>query len=267
MTTEIEKLGSFARRLVESYEDNTELDSICNLENYDEARHSHREFSQIGKRSNLPRRFFRSEGVVLKPLIQQFIDSITTGEVVSVLSSITTAAEEGEIDSFEVSEFTYESIIVESFGHVYDPDLIFIPNTTDFRVKLNEWRENNRIKYEEDGTYIAGASDIKVKWLPSKWGIEDILLYNTDDVDVVQKRSIDKEYPEYIDPIDDLDIQNPNDRMMVYLGKQFDGEEDEYELLIRTIISEAKITGYMPHGATVINLADELLPQDYYQSE
>lgn len=70
----------------------------------------------------------------MESLIQQFVDSITTGEVVSILSSIRTAAEQGEIDSFEVSEFTYESIIVTSFDYVYDPDVIYIPNSKDFRM-------------------------------------------------------------------------------------------------------------------------------------
>lgn len=269
MTSEIEEVSSFARELVDGYEDSTELGEISDLEEYDDRKHSHREFVQLGKRTNLPKRFFRDESVVLKPLIQQFVDSITTGEVISTLSSIRTAAEQGEIDSFEVDEFSYDSIIVTSFEHVYDPDVIYIPNSKDFRMQLHEWRNEGRIKSKEDGIYIAGASDIEVKWMPSKWGIDDILLFNRDNINVVQKRYSDAEYPEYIDSVEGFSAAKADDRLMVYLGEEFDEEEDEeaFELLIRSVISEPRLTGNMPHGATVIKLPDELLPEKYGQNE
>lgn len=265
MTSEIEEVSTFARELVESYEDSTELDEISNLEKYDDRKHTHREFIQLGKRTNLPKRFFRDEGVVLKPLIQQFVDSITTGEVVSILSSIRTAAEQGDIDLFEVSEFSYSSIIVTSFDHVYDPDVIYIPNSKDFRMQLHEWRNEGRIKSKDDGIYIAGASDIEVRWMPSKWGIDDILLFNRDDVNVVQKRYSDADYPEYIYSVEGFNAAKTDDRLMTYLGEEFDEDEgeDAFELLIRSVISEPRLTGNMPHGATVIELPDELLPEKY----
>ncbi len=269
MTSEIEEVRSFARELVDSYEDSTKLEEISNLEEYDDRKHSHREFVQLGKRTNLPKRFFRDEGVILKPLVQQFVDSITTGEVRSILSSIRTAAERGEIDSFEVSEFSYDEIIVTSFDHVYDPDLIYLPNSKDFRMQLHEWRNEGRIKSKEDGMYIAGASDIKVRWMPSKWGIDDILLFNRDDVNVVQKRYSDVDYPEYIDSVEGFNASKADDRLMIYLGEEFDEdeEEDEFELLIRSVISEPRLTGNMPHGATVIELPDEILPEGYNSQE
>ena len=265
MTSEIEEVSSFARELVDSYEDSTELEEISNLGDYDDRKHSHREFVQLGKRTNLPKRFFRDEGVVLKALIQQFVDSITTGEVVSILSSIRTAAEKGEIDSFEVSEFSYDSIIVSSFDHVYDPDIIYIPNSKDFRMQLHEWRNDGRIKSKKDGIYIAGASDIEVRWMPSKWGIDDMLLFSRDDVNVVQKRYSDADHPEYIDSVEGFNAAKADDRLMIYLGEEFDEdeEEDEFELLIRSVISEPRLTGNMPHGATVIELPDDLLPKKY----
>jgi hypothetical protein len=265
MTSEIQEINSFAREIVNSYEDSTELDEISKIKDYNDRNHSHREFVQVGKRTRLPKRFFGDEGVVLKPLIQQFIDSITTGEVVSILSSIQTAAEQGEIDSFEASEFSYDSIIVNSFDHVYNPNIIYIPNSTDFRIRLNEWRDDGRIKSKQDGLYIAGASDIKVKWMPSSWGIKDIVLYNMQDVNVVQKRYADGNHPEYIDSVEGFDAAKPDDRLMVYLGEEFDEENDEdaYELLIRSVISEPRLTGSLPHGATVINLPDEILPEEY----
>jgi len=265
MTSGIAQAGSFARECVDTYEDSTELGEISHLKEYEERKHSHREFVQIGKRSDLPKRFFREEGVVLEPLIQQFIDSITTGEVVSILSSIRTAAKEEEIDSFEVSEFTYDSVIVNSFDHVYNPNIIYIPNSKDFRMELHKWRGEGRIKSKEDGLYIAGASDIKVKWMPSKWGIDDIILYNVDDVNIVEKRYSDANYPEYIDSVEGFNAAKPDDRLMVYLGEKFeeDADEEEFELLARSVISEPRLTGNMPHGATVMNLPDELLPEKY----
>ncbi|WP_136689961.1 hypothetical protein [Halorhabdus amylolytica] len=265
MTSEIEEVNSFAREIVSNYEESTELDEVSNVTEYDERTHSHQEFAQVGKRSNLPKRFFRDEGVILKPLIQQFVDSITTGEIVSILSSIRAAAEQGEIDSFEVSEFSYDSIIVNSFDHVYDPDIIYIPNSTDFRMQLHEWRSDGRIKSKEDGMYIAGASDIKVEWMPSKWGIDDIVLYNKENVNVVQKRYADSDRPEYIGSVEGFNAPKPDDRLMVYLGEEFDEDKDEevFEILIRSVISEPQLTGNMPHGATVINLSDKIIPEDY----
>lgn len=64
MTSEIEEVSSFARELVDSYEDSTELEDISNIKEYSDRQHAHREFVQIGKRSNLPKRFFRDEGVI-----------------------------------------------------------------------------------------------------------------------------------------------------------------------------------------------------------
>lgn len=265
MKSEIEDVSSFARELVDSYEEHTELDDICNNQEFSERKHSHREFVQIGKRSNLPKRFFRDEGVVLEPLIQQFVDSITTGEVISILSSIRTAADQEKIDSFEASEFTYESIIVNSFDHVYDPNIIYIPNSKDFRMRLHEWQNEGRVMSKEDGIYIAGASDIEVKWMPSKWGIDDILLFNRNNVSIAQKKYSDAKYPEYIDPVEEFNAAKPDDRLMVYLGEEFDENEDEeeFELLIRSVISEPRLTGNMPYGATIIELHDKLLPENF----
>ncbi|WP_154552726.1 hypothetical protein [Halorhabdus sp. CBA1104] len=269
MTFEIEEVNSFSRKLVDNYEDSTELEEISDLEEYDDRKHSHREFVQLGKRINLPKRFFRDESVVLKPLIPQFVDSITTGEVISILSSIRTAAEQGEIDSFEVSDFSYDSIIVNSFDHVYEPDVIYIPNSRDFRMKLHEWRNEGRIKYKENRLYIAGASDIEVRWMPSKWGIDDMLLFNRDNINVAQKRYSDADHPEYIDSVEGFNGAKSDDRLMIYLGEEFDEDEgeDEFELLIRSVISEPRLTGNMPHGATVIELPNELLPENYNSQE
>jgi hypothetical protein len=255
---EIDRLESFARSLVEEYEDSTKLDSISDLDDYSEIEHRNREFVQIGKRSNLPKRFFHDESTVTEPLVNQFVDSITIGEVVSVLSSIEDGVDDNEVGSFEISDFSYESLIVESFSHVYDPDMIYIPNDKDFRKELLDWRHEGRIKSKQDGLYIAGASDIKVNWMPSKWGIENILVFNSNDIHVVQKQFADADFPEYIEPVNGFDAAENDDRLMLYIGKEFKDNPDEYELFIRSIISKPRFTGYMPHSACVVELSSEL---------
>jgi hypothetical protein len=262
MTYEIEQVESFVRYMIDQYEESTRLDSMADLVDYNEDKHEQRDYFQMGKRSNLPKRFFEDEATLTDPLAEQLVDAITTSEVIGFLSSIKNISEEKnqEVGTYEISEFTYESVIVNSFDYVYDPDFIFIPNSKDWRMEIHDWRSEGRVKSKDDGLYIAGASDIELNWMPTKWDINEIILFNSEDIRLIQKRYQDVDSPEYIEPVEDFDAAEDNDRLMVYLGKQFKDNPDEFELLARSIVSKPQFTDYLPHAACVAKLTGDLSP-------
>lgn len=255
------QLNSFARDVVDRYNENTKLGEITNLEDYNEDQHQRRDFIQIGKRSNLPKDIFYEERATDTVMISsQFAKAIIIAEQKYILSYIQESVDDGTLDSYEADEFTFESIITPSFDTVYNPDYIFLPNDVRYRKSLLNWREDGFVKNRGDGQYIAGAGDIKVEWMPSNWGFENAFLFNSQDISVVQKRYKDAEYPEGIDPVREFDGSEEDDRLMVYLGKEFPEEPDQFEFFVRTVISEPRFTGFSPYPAAEIELIGDAAP-------
>lgn len=256
MSISRDRLRSFARETVAEYDKRTVLSSISDLEIYDETRHSYRDFVQLGKRVNLPKRFFYEDSAThTASLSTSFIDSLVTSEENFILSAIEDAVKQEQLDSYEVDEFTFNSLIVESFEYVYEADYIYIPNNKEYRMTLQEWRERGRVKYEDRSQYVLGASEIEVRWIPSSWGFTDAFLFNSGDIEVVQKRYMDAEFPNYIEHIRDFDAAESNDQLMIYIGEHPE-EPDEFEFFYRVVLSEPRFTGYRPYGATIARLPD-----------
>jgi hypothetical protein len=256
MSISRDRLRSFVRETVAEYDKRTVLGSISDLEIYDETQHSYRDFIQLGKRINLPERFFYEDSAThTASLSTSFIDSLIISEEKFVLSTIEDSVEQDQLDSYEVDEFTFGSLITESFDHVYDADYIYIPNDKEYRMILQEWRERGRVKYEDRTQYVLGASEIEVRWIPSSWGFTDAFIFNSRDIEVVQKRYVDAKIPNYIEHIRDFDAAENDDKLMVYIGEHPE-EPDEFEFFYRVVVSEPRFTGYSPHGATIARLPD-----------
>lgn len=258
MAERFEELYEFARETVSSYEEKSRLDSITNLSKYNKDLHSHREFVEIGKRSNLPKHFFGAESTVTISISQSFADAVATGEVVSILDAIEENVENGNLDKFDVGDFNFQEVIIESFDHVYDPDMIFLPNSKELRMELMEWSKNGRVLWEEGNQYIMGSSKILVNWMPSSWGFQDAYIFNRNDIDVVQKQYKDVSPPDYINRVQDFDGAMGDDKLMIYLGSQFKDRPDEYELIVRSVISKPRFTGRMPKSAVKVDISSAI---------
>lgn len=256
MSISRDRLRSFVRETVAEYGKRTILGSISNLEIYDETRHSYRDFVQLGKRVNLPERFFYEDSAThTASLSTSFVDSLVTSEEKFVLSGIEESVEHDQLDSYEVDEFAFDSVIIESFEYVYDADYIYIPNSKEYRMILQEWRERGRVKYEDRTQYVLGASEIEVRWMPSSWGFTDVFIFNSRDIETVQKRYVDVEFPNYIEHIRDFNAAESDDQLMVYIGEHPE-KSDEFEFFYRVVVSEPRFTGYSPYGATIARLPD-----------
>ena len=248
------KLSSFVRELVDEYNEESVLSSISNLERYDQTRHKDLDYIQLGRRINLPKDFFYENSVThTAGLPTRFIRSVTASEENFILSSIDESVEEDRLDTYSVDEFSFESLIVESFEYVYEADHIYIPNTKEYRMKFHEWVESGRAKYEGRHQYVLGASEIEVKWMPSSWGFNDAFIFNSDDIIVVQKRYSDSGAPDSIEHLGNIDIAKKDDEVMVYIG-QHPEENDEFEFFYRVILSKPRFTGYSPYAATIARL-------------
>ena len=233
-----EKLNIFFREMVEEYDERSILNSISGLDEYDERLHQNRHFVQIGKRVNLPKRYFyENENVHTKSLYASFIDSLIASERRFIPSSIQEEVQDGELDSFEIDDFNYDTLVRESNNYVLDADHIFLPNEIDYRKTIYDWREDGLVEFKDTSAYIQGVSELEVQWMPGSWDFSNGFVFDSEKVDVVQKRYDDVHPPDYIKNWTNYDYSDEDDRLMIYLGDIPD-ESDEFDFFHRIVVSE-----------------------------
>ncbi|WP_324663606.1 hypothetical protein [Haloarcula sediminis] len=240
MSISTEKLEKFVQQLQEAYSEESFLQEYVERSSFNPEQHTEREYVQIGKRSNLPKRFFfEDEAVVNQVLSNDFAKTIAQGEKRHILSTIEKQANSGHLSQVTVDDFEFD-IIIEAYSEVYEPDYLFLPNNTEYRQTLFDWQKRGHI---ETGyrTVAIGQSEIEIKWIPSKLEISGGFLFNSDSIEVVQKQYKDADRPDEADFMPGTDWCSEEDFLMTYFGKKFNGDPDEFDFWLRTIISEPRL--------------------------
>lgn len=240
----------FARQMQEEYHEETLLPEICNRQFYSET-DKNLEYVQIGKRTPIPVEVFRQG--ILKPTTHPMARSIVTGEENFVLNDLVNAAEDGVIESAEMEELSY-SMIEEAVERVDDADTVFIPYADSYTTEVNDWLR--------EGLSVSGGTQLQIQGnrldirrITPSFGIKDVLVTNSDEIDLVQKRAEDTSLPKGLDVDDSMLYVNEGKDFMVYFDQETDlGEpDDEYDefldVVFRVVISQP-----MPSSDSAIRL-------------
>lgn len=237
MSISINKLEGFVQQLQDAYSEESFIQEFVDWRPFETERDTDREYVQIGRRSNLPKRFFfEDEAVANQVISNDFAKTIAQGEKRKIFSDIVNQADSGNISQLSVENFTFDSII-EAYSEVYEPDYLFLPNKTEYRQTLLNWRDEGYIR-QDYRTVEIGQSKIGINWLPSKLDIEGGYLFNEESINVVQKRYKDSNPPDEADFRPEEGLCSEVDFLMAYFGSEFNGDSEEFDFWLRTIISE-----------------------------
>lgn len=237
MNISIEKLERFVRQIQDAYGEESFLQEYVNFRAFDSNRDNDREFIQIGRRTNLPKEYFSEESNNINQVLSgDFAKTIARGEKRFVLSEIEEQANNERISQISVDEFNFNTI-VQSYGEVYEPDYLFLPNKTEYRESLFEWRNNGYIE-SDFRTIVMGQSKIEINWIPTNLEIDGGFLFNSDSINVIQKRYQDANQPDDADFMPNKDWCSEDDLLMAYFGSKFRENPDEFDFWIRSIISK-----------------------------
>lgn len=240
MSVSTEKLERFVRQLQDAYSEESFVQEYVDCSPFQPGSHREREYIQIGRRSNLPKRFFFDDEAVANQVISNdFAKTIAQGEKRHILSTIEQQANSGNLSQITVNDFELD-VIVDAYSEVYEPDFLFIPNSTEYRQKLFDWQKTGHIETDYR-TVIIGQSEIQIRWIPDKLEISGGFLFNSDSIDVVQKRYKDANPPDEADFMPEENWCSDEDFLMAYFGKEFDNNPDEFDFWLRTIISKPRL--------------------------
>jgi len=240
MSVSTEKLERFVQQLQDAYSEESFIEEYVDRSSFESERHTEREYVQIGRRSNLPKRFFfKDEAVVNQVISNDFAKTIAQGEKRHILSTIEKQANSGHLSQVSVDDFEFD-IIIKAYSEVYEPDYLFLPNNTEYRQTLFNWQERGHIETDYR-TVAIGQSQIETKWIPSKLETRGGCLFDRDSIDVVQKQYKDANRPDEADFMSRKDWCSDEDFLMAYFGKEFNGDPDEFDFWLRTIISEPRL--------------------------
>ncbi|RJX44233.1 hypothetical protein DM826_03935 [Halonotius aquaticus] len=231
------KLEKFVHQMQEAYAKESFVHEYVDWRPFQPEQDSDREYVQIGKRSNLPKRFFSDEQIATNEILGfDFAKVISRGEKRHILSTIKQRANSGQISQVATNEFNFDTLI-QAFGEVYEPDYLFLPNEANYRTALVNWRKDGRITNSRMNVEIA-QSEVEIEWVPSKLELDGGYLFNSDSVNIVQKTYSDIDKPDDADFRPDRDWCSENDFLMAYFGDAFEGDQSEFDFWIRTILSK-----------------------------
>lgn len=241
MSISTNKLQKFVRQIQDAYDNESFIQEYLDHNEFDPSQHEGREYVQIGRRTNLPKKYFSEDEATMNQVIgTDFARTIARGEKRYVLSTVEEQADEDLVSQISVDEFNFETI-VDAYGKVYDPDYLFLPNKTEYRQELFDWRNKGYIE-SDFHTIIIGQSKIEVNWIPTNLEINGGFLFNEESINIVQKQYQHADRPSEADFMTGKQWCSEDDLLMIYFGEEFRGCSDEFDFWIRSIISEPFLT-------------------------
>lgn len=239
MEIDTDELEEFVRNLEEAYLDESFIQTYTQTRRFDPDRDENKEFVQIGKRSNLPKRYFRDENVTHIILGDDFARHIARGEERFILREIAEQANDGKIGQIETPRFDVDTI-VDGFGKVYNPDFLFIPREVNFKEIIMDL-DSEGLLNQGNLSVSVGGPEVEIRMIPDNLEVSGGFLYNGESVDVVQKLYGDVDRPEEADYYPDRDWCREDDPLMVYFGERFKDNPEEFEFWFRTVISKPRL--------------------------
>lgn len=229
----------FARQMQEEYRKTTPLPEFCNKRGVKE-RDKNLEFVQLGRRIPVPITVF--EQGILEPTTGPFARSISKGEEKFFLTDLINAADDETIPSVEMNDLSTDAI-GEAVNKLGVADTVFIPHADEYTTTVNDWLKNGTSLH--GGTQLeVNSSTLDIRRFSPDFGIKDVVVTNSQEIDLVQKQAEETLPPKGLDVDETLTYLNDGQEFMVYFAEntesgQPDDQYDEYlDVVFRVVISQ-----------------------------
>lgn len=249
------KLRNFVSHMNASYEEKTVLNTFSHVNQFDPEKHGSKSYIQIGRRHNLPKRFFYKEDNYHNlHLAENFADSIVTGEQVYIAES---CIESSKVRSLNVGDIPDFEDLLTACRDLANPDHLFVPIHKEFYKRVNEWIQQYGSFSGDYETVTVGSSEMKIRWLSTDSGLRSIVAVDSGYTPIVQKYGGQAEEPSGLDIIEKYSEFSEGNRLICTFGEydEPEGEEEEFDFLYRSVFSEPQLTEY---SASVIEIPDTL---------
>lgn len=251
MPVDEQQLRQFANDLNSDYEQDSILTNHHEVIPYDEDRHSSKSFIQIGRRTNLPKRFFaQGDNYSTLPIASKFAKSIVTGEKGFIARSFIDEVD-GEIESVELEENLTFDPILEAYRQVPDPDYILIPIYKEFHRTVSQWARNQESWMDDFRTLNVGTSKVQILWVSTDLDIRDIVVVDTDYTRIIRKEGGQSSPPPNVDAIQEYEEFSRGKPVICTFGR----DSEEFDFAYRTVLSELDLTEY---SGFVIEVPDDM---------
>jgi hypothetical protein len=252
MTVDYADLREFAEGCIESYQENSILSDICTVMEYNKQRHREKEYLGIGKRINLPKRFFSDPSTATVGIESDVGRAVFKGERNYMLREVRNQAAHGQIEDYAVEEFNYESLSQVLEGTTFTH--IFLPLRKDADETAIDWlHQNSDVYFTDRKMYIERTiEDVRVHILPSdsEFGNNRAFALDSNSIRVVQKKKKRTDDPKRMELIDEYRNIGVSENLMIYFGKHNESP-DKFDFLYRVLLSKPEI---QPDGAAAIHI-------------
>jgi len=251
MPVDEQQLRRFVNDLNSDYEQDSMLTKHHEVIPYDEDRDSGESFIQIGRRTNLPKRFFaQGDNYSTFQISSQFAKSIVTGEKGFIARSFIDEVD-GEVESAELEENLTFDLILEAYRQVPDPDYILIPIYKEFHRTVSQWARNQESWMDGFRTLEVGTSKVQILWVSTDLDIRDIVVVDTDYTRIIRKEGGQSSPPPEVDVIQEYEEFSRGKPVLCTFGQ----DSEEFDFVYRTVLSEPDLTEY---SGFVIEVPDDL---------
>ena len=233
-------LEEFATQLQNDYRENSVLSDICNRRFY-EKKDKDLDYIQLGKRTAMPIKIF--EQGILQPTTSSFARSITQGEINFIVNDLINSADDGLIASTPMIELT-QGVVEGAVQKLGKADTIFIPYSEHYDEVVNDWLASGFFEPMGEGHLEASGSQLQVRRLPSSFDIKDVIVSNSDELDIVKKRYEDTSPPKKMEIDESVVNVNKENELMVFFEEDtrpadLNDNFDEYlDILYRVVMSQ-----------------------------
>lgn len=249
------KLRNFVSHMNATYEDSTVFNTFRHISQFDPEKHGSESYIQIGQRHNLPKRFFyKDENYHNIHLAENFADSIVTGEQVYIAKS---CVDSPKIQSLSVGDIPDFEDLLTACRDLANPDHLFVPIYKEFYKQVNEWIQQYGSFSGDYETLTVGSSEMKVRWLSTDSGLRSLVAVDSGYTPIIQKYGGQAKDSSGIEIIEEYSEFSKGNKLICTFGEyeEPEDEEDEFDFLYRTVLSEPQLTEY---SASVIVIPDTL---------
>jgi len=240
MPVDEQQLRRFVTDLNSDYEQDSVLTNHHDLIPFNEGDHSNDSFVQIGRRTNLPKRFFEEgSNYSTFQIASQFAKSIVSGEKGFIARSFVDQAG-NEVESLQLEEGLTFDLILEAYRQVPDPDYILIPIYEEFHKTVSDWARNQKPWMSGFRTLKVGDSELTILWISTELDIRDIVVVDTDYTQIVQKEGGQSSPPPDVNAIQEYEEFSHGKPVICTFGR----DSDEFDFVYRTVLSEPHLTEY-----------------------
>jgi len=233
-----EELRKFAEAMNKEYNKDNLLKEFCTIKEFNGEK---KEFIQVGERINLPKEFFEKEEGVHKDntiLASDFVRSLVNGEKDFILKEIIKSE---KVSKFNLSEFSYAKLC-DTILKLKEATHIFLPLDPFFKkIHYMAFEAQDKIKFIPDvgPVIIVDGRKIKIDWITSHMGIDEIIIINKEQLKIIQKIFDNPDAPKGMKTIKEYDEFSKGNKLMLYFG---DKDEKEFDFILRTVISKPEPT-------------------------